>query len=256
MKASRQRRLAALSAASQASGKPPRTHGAFRSARPPGRQNFARLKGSEFQLRHAAGQAFARLAQQQAGGRAEQQELAGGLAGTTALIDHARRTANSSAGAALRRESPGDCAGRSGRLPGHPAGAGRKAVRDRGKAHRRVVRLPRGRGWSYPPDGGRAERQPGIGPAGSTGRLARNGDSSVQIIILMRYCTVCGKQISRHGDKDDDSHLARSVDRRAARPHRSARAAVPGRSGRITCRLAAPLSAGINIAGVRLTAAC
>ena len=60
------------------------------------RQRLRRLAGRlqcqcvrELQLRHAAGQALARLAQQQAGGRAQQQELAGRLAGTTALIDHA-----------------------------------------------------------------------------------------------------------------------------------------------------------------------
>jgi hypothetical protein len=46
-------------------------------------------KGAEFELRNAAGETFAGLLQQYAGSRAQQQELAGGLAGPPALVDHA-----------------------------------------------------------------------------------------------------------------------------------------------------------------------
>jgi len=54
-----------------------------------GRQHFARLEGGQFQARYPSSQAFAGLLQQDAGGGAEKQELAGGFAIPPTDIDNA-----------------------------------------------------------------------------------------------------------------------------------------------------------------------
>lgn len=59
-------------------------------------QHFARLEGRQFQLRNPPGEAFARLLQQHAGCRAEQQELPGGLPARRRMSITPRSTAKSS----------------------------------------------------------------------------------------------------------------------------------------------------------------